>query len=339
MTPKTLHKRILLHELRTILLDDTREGEAVPQEWAQAIRENPHDESVYLIMADALEQEQASVIGELCRIQCALIEELPVIRNPKYFAQFNRYGELHGFAADLQKVEKFHQAKDDLDSLELAQRVALLARRWEIVEPLYAPKECFIDLRKSWLADGGDFVRRTLRENGMDHELTKARRDEENIRWACTQPRKLGRTTRMLTDVLRYCVLNEGKRVLVRHDDPQESQMRFDALCTHFELWGNGSWTERGAAHFPNGNTVHFGGPETTHLVRTNESIVPRDGYEYDIERQRYINVETVPPGITFTDHACRLEPEHDPLWLERSVLATRLGRNVSGRRIEGDDT
>src|SRR5688572_16818146 len=77
MTPAELHSRILLHELRIILLDETREGDQIPQEWKEEIQGDPHNPAPYLVLADHLD-DAGDPLGELCRIQVELIGKLPV---------------------------------------------------------------------------------------------------------------------------------------------------------------------------------------------------------------------------------------------------------------------
>jgi hypothetical protein len=101
----------------------------------------------------------------------------------------------------------------------------------------------------------------------------------------------------MLTDVLRYCAMNQGKNVLVvlPGDDVEHSKMElhFDRLCR--EVWGREpAWLETHTAHMPDCR-ISFGGMDermVASMGRTFPDIAELNGY--------------VPPDITFTDHAVK---------------------------------
>lgn len=266
MTPEELHSRILLHELRTILLDETREGDQLPQEWKQVLREDPHNSVPYLILADFLE-EQGSELGELCRIQVELIGLLPV----------------DGGIPDIRQMHYYHRHPFDfvIKSLEEPMR-DLLPRRLEIVEPLYPPRECQINqvnLLTRRGAERSKFQEKWLERNGFDTNRPFASDyDQYNRRTVFAQSRKLGRTTRMLTDVLRYCSLNQGMDVAVVHQNP-EALAHTDFVPLATELFHEPTILEsQPMFSLNNANVVHF----------------------------LYPDENSAPPDITFTDHACQ---------------------------------
>lgn len=309
MTPEELHSRILLHELRTILLDETREGGQLPEERKQILRDDPHNPSHYLILADFLE-DQGSELGELCRIQVELIGLLPVdytfggpLREPRI--------DQHPFQTDYgDHLITGHDPEGC--------PCELLERRWEIVEPLY-PRIDHAQLLTAYL------------------NFQKGEKPERTV-----SPRKLGRTTRMLTDVLRYCCLNQGKNILVRlpGDEVEQSNLefRFDRLCR--EVWGREpAWLETHTAHMPDCR-IHFGDTETNRFIRTHRTsrtlaedreMEPRlyarqraieSGFDpmlhfetgYSIEQMAWLSVQEFPPDTTFTDHACQQRSEWDDM-------------------------
>lgn len=277
MTPEQLHQRILLHELRTILLDETRQGTVVPEGFAAMIRQDPHEKEPYLILADWLD-EQGDELGELCRIQCELFEKLSV---NGFVTSDQRYPELHPMYRDMTTINVF----DDHNAKSLA------SRRWEIVSGLY-PETC------PWDNDGDG--------NCMHHPN------------GCPAY-NLGRTTRMLTDVLRYCCLNKGKRVLVVHDNPRNA-----SGC----LWGlveeliaeSGPPADESPFAAPisiYGNTVCFRSrcisPFVSDIVDVldTESQIQREARIEELKQEYQFDV-------TFTDHAVQAEE----LWhqLEESM-------------------
>lgn len=268
MTPETLHQRILLHELRTILCDETRAGDQLPVEWREVIQADPHETAPYLILADYLE-DQGSDLGELCRIQCELIgEKLPWTDTPL---------PEHPFKVDLM-VEQAGET-------EVSPLINLLSRRWEITAHLYGPRKCSITMKEinrlHYGIVGSDrsereinqLVRSHLTQNGFD--LSRPWRDApdiDNRRWTYKQDRKLGRTTRMLTDVLRYCCLNQekGKRISIRHHNPDPKALRKVLYKLVNEL---GMPAEEGGPMFGNSIIMHFDDPSwditfTDHAVQ-----------------------------------------------------------------------
>ena len=273
MTPETLHQRILLHELRTILLDDTREGDQIPAQWKEVIQENPHEREPYLVLADALD-EAGSDLGELCRIQCELIGELPAER-------LNASGESHPFVADI-LIERAGET-------ERSPLIDLLTRRWEIVEPLYGPRECQISeeamrARGETARGRGPITDRVLAENGFDiNRPLETSYEGRNGSYAhyFSQSPPLGRTTRMLTDVLRYCWINREKRVIIQHNHTRE-EMQGRFLRLFAEIYGQ-----------------PHDGPNSSDYIIIFKNIV-----DFEFPQEPYRG----PRAITFTDHACHVE-------------------------------
>lgn len=288
MTPEELHSRILLHEIRTILLDETREGDQLPEERKQILRDDPHSSAPYLILADWLE-DQGSDLGELCRIQVELIGVIPADQ----FAR--RHDEpQHHFWIDRQHFKM--QVEEDEHALALTQR------RLEIAQPLYPPKECSLSHREL-LARRGDanwhgYVREWIATRGIDlSKPYESREDAPGRRMVYTQSRRLGRTTRMLTDVLRYCCLNQGKNVLVRVAEVGDLRERFESLMAEL-IDLNPDQHVTPYMHFP------FKSPVL--ITRLSSTYWPLAGE----------------PDITFTDHACPQPPVWDDQVRRRQMLA-----------------
>lgn len=286
MTPQELHSRILLHELRTILLDETREGDQITQEWKDAIQQDLHSPTPYLVLADDLD-EAGSDLGELCRIQVELIGVLPVdgemVENP---TRAN-----HPFHRDF-------CLKQSLPAKHL------LERRREIVEPLYT------ELHQIERPNSPPALRHIPRQS------------------------RLGRTTRMLTDVLRYCTLNQGKSVLVQCPIGGVQDMHDDLanVCEEI-LESPPAWSACETINYISDCRIHFTDRNDAVILRTHstsrrEAMMARhagdpltfareqaihSGFdpnipfqtEYGIERQAWLSTQTFPPDIHFTDHAC----------------------------------
>lgn len=273
MTPAELHSRILLHELRTILLDDTREGGSIPQEWKDELLRSPHDPAGYLVLGDWLD-DQGDPLGELCRIQVELIDRLPVepvmSRQPSWtagreerakfqladIAEANAISDqMRDFLYDEIDFQLTDFGKEYLQAVEENQRQT----RDSVFLHLDAVKN-----RHHWFRDvpaGTDLSRQRLRHIADLYPRTS----------------RLGRTTRMLTDVLRYCALNQGKLIAIVHNDPGELHKRFAHVL-------NEIWT------FKPSNVVNL----TAYDV--NQNYV---GFLYNNEIRDAADV-------TFTDHACQ---------------------------------
>lgn len=230
MTPTELHQRILLHELRTILLDGTREGGQIPDEWKAQLRAEPHETTPYLILGDWLD-EAGSDLGELCRIQCELIGKL----NPKLAFKISPYRQRHQRLSDHPFNLDWQHVLDTEPFLGVPQAtidlIKLTHRRWEIVEPLYPT------------------------------------------------PHKLGRTTRMLTDLLRYCCMKQGRSALVLHNSPADCESTWARICS--EIIG-GVWSN---TRYAFGNRIQF-------------------DYRHRTPGGRQVTQHNA--DITFTDHACQ---------------------------------
>lgn len=250
MTPTELHSRILLHELRTILLDETREGEPIPQEWREQLTTDPHNPANYLVLADWLD-DQGDPLGELCRIQVELIGQL--YQGETYMLTGSRF---HPFRFDLNlytttskygegwPIEEYPKAL-----AKTKPQIELLSRRWEITQELYTE---YPEIPKT--EDSPIFRPRILRQS------------------------RLGRTTRMLTDILRYCYAKRDGMVLVLHDQPSQTQSRFLELFQ--ELHG----------------TPH-NGPNTSNII-----VIYKNGIRFREAHRGYDGRA----DITFTDHACQ---------------------------------
>jgi hypothetical protein len=132
----------------------------------------------------------------------------------------------------------------------------------------------------------------------------------------------------MLTDILRYCALNQGKHVLVRHPSAEPLRGSYEKVMQ--ELLAG---TPVEGMHIYK-NHIHFGRPEMTDIIRTHRiterQIVNAGGIKelqlyvrqelarvgFDINRhiqveqelasRSWLGVQTFPPDITFTDHACQ---------------------------------
>jgi uncharacterized protein (TIGR02996 family) len=288
VTPQELHSRILLHELRTILLDETREGSRIPQRWKDYLLEGPHEPTRYLILADWLD-EQEDPLGELSRIQVQLIGLLPV---------------------DLFMFAKEHYAPIDKHPF---------LHDWFACFPMGYPNEStpfrhLVSIRASAARDLYDYW------PPSEHLPVEPEKRPRN--------RTLGRTTRMLTDILRYCALNQGKHVLVRHPSAEPLRGSYEKVMQ--ELLAG---TPVEGMHIYK-NHIHFGRPEMTDIIRTHRiterQIVNAGGIKelqlyvrqelarvgFDINRhiqveqelasRSWLGVQTFPPDITFTDHACQ---------------------------------
>lgn len=251
MNPEQLHQRILLHELRTILLDETRQGDPIPDNWKAAIQEDPHRKTPYLVLADWLD-EQGSDLAELCRIQCELIDLLPI----DLFME-NRYELNAGHPFNRDAVAIIHRGE--------RHTIDLVTRRFHLTLPLYSELQKVERLTP--LVDPED-------DEGVSfHRPERYRHD--------LRPHKLGRTTRMLTDVLRYCALIQEKNVLV-----------------------SGIGADHAARLLMDTQDLAY------HLAR--EQVIPIPRAELPLWGNRVVFTSPhsssiqLPPDTTFTDHACQ---------------------------------
>jgi hypothetical protein len=268
MTPAELHSRILLHELRTILLDETREGAQIPQAYRELIQGDPHNPSSYLVLADELEDDP---LGELCRIQVELIGHIP----PELIISSKGQGY-------------------DLNQPPFVTDCEIMGSPsvpWGTERPKETRLQALVGTRMAtYLLDFYRFW--PTGEPDMGREYRSSR---------------LGRTTRMLTDILRYCALNQGKHILVQHNPKDYLRQRLIDLAfqiEYSELSHSGPFYEEWLNCRE--NTIYFAPPVHAYLQRTLERSTPAEGYEYSIEHQAYLRIEVLSPSITFTDHACQ---------------------------------
>lgn len=297
MTPEELHSRILLHELRTILLDETREGDQLPEERKQILRDDPHSTAPYLILADWLE-DQGSELGELCRIQVELAG------TP--FSMYARFAhELPPVCLDAALVEASNPLRP------------LLIRKAGIWRNLYPPKEFFFSkesLSPIPPAKLNPYIKRVLKEEGFDltrHWDAPSPFGPGNY----TQSRRLGRTTRMLTDVLRYCCLNQGKIVRVSHNQPATTCVTLSELAV--ELIDH------------EGFERDYVGNPTYPVILNDNRIYFSDNYPWGHGPRL---------DITFTDHACQQQEAYRQI-ADRMTrdLEDRLARELYGNLSERD--
>lgn len=158
MLTHEIHTRIMLNELREILVDPERpHGGHLPSEMADGL--DLDSVTSFLVAADWFEQ-QGSELENLIRTHCELIDLMPMDWClDRHYVNHDGMGR-HPFLVDSYWSRMLEQNK--LDS-NVSHRVRLLMSRLESTENLYE---------------------------------------------GCT--RRLGRTTRMLTDVIRRCGLDGG---------------------------------------------------------------------------------------------------------------------------------
>lgn len=219
MTSEEIHKRILLFELREILFDTRRHGTQVP-EWKDTL-EKQTDITPYLVLADWLDEE-GDELGELCRIQCELIA------HSKFEWIYDwRGANNHPFFYDHDGAILFNNGAV----------VELLKRRLEIINELYQARIAFVSKKEQLMCGSevafGKFVKEKLKEAGFEEgrPTESGFTVEQQARyWRQGQP--MGRTTRMLTNVIRDCIGEDYLAIQVCNERFVKTAERFKEVAS-----------------------------------------------------------------------------------------------------------
>lgn len=320
MTLEELHSRILLHELRAILFDDSRGGTLVPAGYRELIEQSPHEPASYLVLADHFDDD-GDVLGELIRIQVELSGGVTFPEGAQWISAF-AFDPHNGMETQIKLAPQATPFQNDMTMANIhkilsgkgSPRAELIQRQWEIAAELYSETT-----NKTYQTIGGETVQfpfsRVVRKS------------------------KLGRTTRMLTDVIRYCFMNHGKHVLcilpgdnVDNVENSKKELQFDRLCREL-IDREPAWISTHTAHIPDCH-IHFGLMGFNQLIRTHRiprrDMLHHDGNEealryvrqqliaagfdtsrpiqteYNIAEHCWASTQFYTPDITFTDHACR---------------------------------
>lgn len=324
--------RSLICELRKMLLDVTRAGTQlddkareflIPRQWPEEPWTYIYDKNNLLVLADTLE-ELDDELAELVRIQV----ELTNYSRPAcmYFSR-QLYGlSFDGLESDLRFNPHRHPYEFDLlwsETIDMVRGIgeeppkterhvtALLRRRLEIVKSLYPQREVRIDERVALSAYGkSELAKRTraiLKQNHFRLNQPIESKQVDPRMTVFRQPRQLGRTTRMLLDAINWASQDSVRHILIKCDDPDDTQVEQQALQYKFnevatELGHEPSWIGSETAMLFGTNIV-FGGQRVTHIVETQTSEDPREGFQFSIERGHFIQTNIIEPHGVFLDH------------------------------------
>lgn len=313
VTMEELHRRIMYLELKLVLLDRARLGEKLPLDWRIQVEGLLDEEIVFLMVADFFENlgtDGGKKLAELIRLQIELMELVPAnylcTKSDSYRDYKDDHPWKHDWCNSLEWVEPPHLA------------VSKLCRRWEIAEELYSEsvivrpihhRIASIEVLARGVSAISSYIEGELNRAGFNTSLPFEQIKNERDRcyeFYQEQPLRYGRTTRLLTDAVRWAFLNAGLdggpggglTAIVETGVPSEfAKAQFVNLLEVLfeELTKDGSWMNEN-----NINTNNYGWGE---VPQRHVSI-----YENDIHFDRKVLGRTF--DSEFIDH--RFEPPEE---------------------------